>query len=124
MNRLLSVEDGEDSAVIRFVPRSVSLDAANVEVVAHLLTALLDGQTPGHLVIDFGPVVFLTSEALGVLLSLHKRVASTGGRLTLLNLREEVYEVFEVTKLNQILRVCRRDGCDHAEVQRFESGRG
>src|SRR5690242_2286569 len=110
MNRLLSVEDGADGAVIRFVPRSVSLDATNAEVMDRLLNALLDGQTPDHLAFDFGPVDFLTSEALGVLLSLHKRV---GGRLTLLNLREEVYEVFEATKLTQVLRVRRRAACDH-----------
>jgi anti-sigma B factor antagonist len=116
MNRLLSVEDGADSAVIRFVPRSVCLDAVNAEVMAHLLSAFLDGQKLGHLVIDFDRVDFLTSEALCVLVSLHKRLVSTGGRLTLLNLRENVYEVFEVTKLTQILRVRRRDGCDHAAV--------
>jgi anti-sigma B factor antagonist len=116
MNRLLSVEDGADSAVIRFVPRSVCLDAVNAEVMAHLLGTFLDGQKPGHLVIDFSPVDFLTSEALSVLVSLHKRVASMGGRLTLLNLREEVYEVFEITKLTQLLRVRRREGCEHAVV--------
>jgi anti-sigma B factor antagonist len=110
MNRLLSVEDSAHGAVIRFVQRSVCLDFANSEVMADSLTAHLDGQKATHLVFDFGPVEFVTSEALGVLVRLHKRVAATGGGLTLLNLSEGVYEVFEVTKLTRILRVHRRDG--------------
>jgi anti-anti-sigma factor len=108
MNRLLSVEDSADAAVIRFVPRPVYLDAANAEMMADSLTAHLDGQKVTHLVFDFGPVVFVTSETLGVLVGLYKRVAATGGCLTLVNVREEVYEVFEVTKLTRILRVRRR----------------
>lgn len=109
MTQLLTVEDRADDAVIHFVPRSVCLDSANVEVMTHFLTTLPDKQKPRHLVFDFDPVEFINSEALGVLIGLHKRVASTGGRLTLLNLREQVYEVFEATKLTQLLHVRRRD---------------
>ena len=105
MNRLLSVEDSAEGAVIRFVQRSVCLDLANSEVMAHSLSAHLDGLKATHLVFDFGPVEFVTSEALSVLVGLHKQVKATGGCLTLLNLSEEVYEVFEVTKLTRILRV-------------------
>lgn len=110
MNRLLSVEDSGDGTVIRFVPRSVCLDAANSEVMADSLTSHLEAQKATRLVFDFGPVAFVTSEALGVLVGLHKRVAATGGCLTLFNLSEGVYEIFEVTKLTRILRVHRRDG--------------
>jgi anti-sigma B factor antagonist len=109
MNRLLSVED---VAVIRFIPRLVCLDATNAEVMAHFLNKLLDGHKPRHWAFDFYPVEFVAGEALGILVSLHKRVAATGGRLSLLNLRHDVYEVFEVTKLTQILRVQGEDGPD------------
>ena len=84
MNRLLSVEESADGAIIRFVGRSVCLDPANSEVLVHSLTAHLSGQKATHLVFGFGPVEFVTSEALGVLVGLHKQVTATGGRLSLL----------------------------------------
>jgi anti-sigma B factor antagonist len=110
MNWYLSVKDNANGTVIRFVQRSVRLDGANAEAMAEYLSSFWDGREPIHLVFDLGQVEFITSEALGVLVTLHKRVAASGGCLTLLNLREEVYEVFEVTKLTRILRVHREEG--------------
>lgn len=114
MSQLLSVEHHAHGTVIRFVHRSVCLDAANSEVMADSLTAHLEGRRTTHLVFDFGPVEFVTSETLSVLVGLHKRVVAIGGCLTLLNLSEGVYEVFEVTKLTRLLRIHRRDGPDYS----------
>jgi anti-sigma B factor antagonist len=107
MNWYLSVKDDANGTVIRFVQCSVRLDGENAKAMAEYLCSFWDGREPIRLVFDLGQVEFVTSEALGVLVTLNKRVTASGGCLTLLNVREEVYEVFEVTKLTRILRVCR-----------------
>ncbi len=107
MNRFLSVKEHADGVVLRFVQHSVCLDGANTEVMAEYLSTFMDGRGPSRLVFDFGPVEFVTSQTLGLLVTLHKRVAARGGCLTLLNVRKEVYGVFEVTKLTTLLRVHR-----------------
>ena len=63
-----------------------------------------------HLLLDFTNVEYLSSVELGTLITLHKRVKASGGRLTLFNLNAQVYEVFTVTHLQTYLGICREDG--------------
>lgn len=60
-----------------------------------------------HLLLDFTHVEYITSEELGILVSLHKTVRTLGGRLTLFNLNAQVFEVFAVTRLQNYLGICR-----------------
>jgi anti-anti-sigma factor len=57
--------------------------------------------------LDLARVRFLTSTVLGQLVGLHRRVRAAGGELTLLNVAGDVYEVFVVTRLHQLLDVRR-----------------
>jgi hypothetical protein len=55
--------------------------------------------------LDFGRVEFLTGNALGQLISLHKKVRAGGGRLILSNVSPEVFEVFETTRLHAVMDI-------------------
>ncbi len=54
--------------------------------------------------VDFAGLEYISSAGLRVLLSVHKMFASKGG-LTILNAREAVLDIFEVTGLMDILNV-------------------
>jgi anti-sigma B factor antagonist len=75
------------------------------DTIARELAGLTDGLGERHLVLDFGEVRHIHSGELGTLIDLHKRVRAAGGRLTLTNVRPEVYEVFEVTRLTTFISV-------------------
>jgi anti-anti-sigma factor len=77
------------------------------DALARELEANLDDNTVRHLFLDFAKVRWITSAELGMLVLLHKRLAARGGRLTLFNLGEEIYEVFTVTRLHTLLEVGR-----------------
>jgi anti-sigma B factor antagonist len=62
-----------------------------------------------HLLLDFTNVEYLSSVELGTLITLHKRMKASGGRLTLFNLNAQVYEVFTVTRLQTLLGICREE---------------
>ena len=47
----------------------------------------------------------LSSAALGMLIALHKRVREKGGVLRLCNIRSSIYEVFEITRLSEVLKI-------------------
>jgi anti-anti-sigma factor len=82
--------------------------ARDVEnVIATELSNLTDGVGGGHLLLDFTNVDFITSVELGTLISLHKRLRESGGRLTLFNLNAQVFEVFTITQLHTLLAICR-----------------
>jgi anti-anti-sigma regulatory factor len=63
---------------------------------------------PHTLVLDFDTVEYVSSEALGKLLKLNKRVQANGGRLFMCNVHG-VLEVFEVPGLQTILNIRQSD---------------
>jgi anti-sigma B factor antagonist len=89
--------------------RIITLSGGKVRVVEDLMEAELEGLTKesrgGHLLLDFSKVEYITSDDLGVLINLHKRMQRLGGRLTLCNLNAQVYEVFTVTRLHTLLTI-------------------
>jgi anti-anti-sigma regulatory factor len=103
MNRPPKVETGGGVTVLTFT--------ANKRVLADMLGSELHGRTEGlgegHLLLDFSNVKQLGSAELETLLVLHRRLQWAGGRLTLFNVTDEVYEVFEVARLHTVLTICR-----------------
>jgi anti-anti-sigma factor len=77
----------------------------------NMLARELEGRTGGlgggHLLLDFGNVAYVNSLELGTLVGLHNRMRAAGGRLTLFNLSDQVYEVFTTTRLQALLGICR-----------------
>jgi anti-anti-sigma factor len=59
------------------------------------------------LVLDLSGVDFLTAEGLGELIRVHKRLQRMGGELVLDNVGEQAFEVLQVTRLTDVLKVRR-----------------
>lgn len=69
------------------------------------LTAVLTAGSPIRLLLDFGAVGRLSSMALGMLTVIHKRVMERGGQLRLCRIHPQIYQVFELSKLNRVLHI-------------------
>lgn len=65
----------------------------------------LDGRGSPALRLDLGAVRLPTAEGLGGLVTLHKALRARGGRLALVNVPADTYEVLEVTRLVTVLDV-------------------
>jgi anti-anti-sigma factor len=110
------------SSVSRLSPKTERVDAVKIirftagqkrdveNVIATELEGLTDGLGECHLFLDFTNVEFITSVELGTLVGLHKKMKTSGGRLTLFNLNRHVFEVFAVTHLDKLIGICREDG--------------
>jgi anti-anti-sigma factor len=110
---LLHVEAAGDAVVVRLAGEAFYEE--NVGRTQEQLFRLADGLRPGALRLDLAAVGFLSSTGLGMLWSLHKRVAAAGGRLSLTQVSPRVCEVFEVTQLTSRLDV-HRSGAEDAET--------
>src|SRR5262249_6999982 len=95
--------DERGATVVHFTGRTVSLDEETIQRIYDQLLGLADEPTESNLFLDFQSVGYLTSTALDALVSLHKRLLSKGRRLTVGNLDPQVYEVFAVTRLDELL---------------------
>jgi anti-sigma B factor antagonist len=102
--RRLEVEDIGDVTVVNFTDRKI-LDEQNIQIIGDQLFSLVDELGRRKLLLNFGNVEYLSSAALGKLITLNKKVQSAGGRLILCNIDPQIYEVFEITKLNKILDI-------------------
>ena len=89
--------------IITFTAGQVRLE----NVIASELEGLTDDLGKCHLLLDFTNVEYISSVELGTLISLHKKMKASGGRLTLFNLNLQVFEVFLATHLEALIGICR-----------------
>jgi anti-sigma B factor antagonist len=103
-HRRLEVAEVGEVTVVRFVDRKI-LDEANIQELGVEMFKLVEQEKRKNLLLNFSNVEFLSSAALGKLITLDKKVKSNGGRLKLSNIRPEIYEVFAITKLNKLFDI-------------------
>ena len=87
--------------------QSQILDAFTIERMAARLRELIEPETRPRVVCDFSRVSYLSSSALGMLIGLQRRVVQAGGQLKLAGIRDEIMEVFQITKLDTVLDIFR-----------------
>jgi anti-sigma B factor antagonist len=102
--RRLEVEDIGDVTVVSFTDRKI-LDEQNIQIIGEQLFSLVDELGRRKLLLNFGNVEYLSSAALGKLITLNKKLQGVGGKLILCNIHPQIYEVFEITKLNKLLNI-------------------
>jgi anti-anti-sigma factor len=91
-------------SMVRFLDRKI-IDAANIQELGDELFALVEKEQRKNLVLNFASVEFLSSAALNKLIILDKKVKAHSGKMRLCNLKPEIYEVFAITRLNQLFDI-------------------
>ena len=112
----LVVEPVNEVTVVTFQDKKI-LDEAIIQEVGDELFDLVDKQYKTKLCLNFENVEYLSSAALGKLITLNKRVKEENGELKLCNIIPEIYEVFRITKLNRLFDI--HDELDQA-LRRFK----
>ncbi len=100
----LFLEPRGDVTIVSFMDKKI-LDEANIQEIGDELTQLVTKDHRIKLLLNFENVEYLSSAALGKLISLHKRVREHSGQLKLCSIRPEIYEVFKITKLNLLFEI-------------------
>ena len=102
--RRLEVNEVGDVTVVRFRDHKIVEDV-NIQELGQEMFNLVEKDRRGKLLLNFSSVEFLSSAALGKLITLDKRVKAHGGLLKLSNIRPEIFEVFAITKLNRLFDI-------------------
>ena len=113
--RRLEVEDIGDVTVVNFVDRKI-LDEQNIQRIGEELFNLVEGQSRRKILLNFSNVEYLSSATLGKFITLNKKVQAAGGKLVLCNIDPNIYEVFEITKLNKLFNIHKEE---QAALQAF-----
>jgi anti-sigma B factor antagonist len=100
----LNVTDQKDVKVVDFVESKI-LDEANIAEIGQHLIGLVEAKDRPKILLDFNNVDHLSSAALGMLINVNNRVKQQNGQLRLVNIKPQIMEVFEITKLNKLFKI-------------------
>jgi anti-anti-sigma factor len=102
----LRVEQAAEGVVVHLIGCG-SLNEQTTPPVEVQLLELAAEQSAAHLVVDLSKVHYMSSIGLGMLIGLRQKMRAGGGRLTLRGVSNDIYEMFDATKLTRLLDVQR-----------------
>ena len=97
------------------------LDEACIAQIGEELSGMIAEADSIGLVMDFTNVEHMSSSALGMLITVHKRVQEKNGQLLLCGIRPSIFEVFKITRLDEIFQIY--SGRDEAVAAAAPQGR-
>lgn len=103
-NRKLDLEEVNDVTIARFTDKKI-LDESNIQIIGNQLFNLVDDDHRQKIVLDFTNVEYLSSAALGKLITMEKKVKAAGGKLRLCAIRSDIKEVFKITRLDKLFQI-------------------
>jgi len=101
----LRVAAAGDATVVELTDRRI-LDELSINEIGEQLTTMVAKAPAPKFVLDFSGVAHMSSSALGMLITLHKRLREKGGELRLCGIQPAILEVFVITRLNEIFTIC------------------
>jgi anti-sigma B factor antagonist len=102
--RRIDVEEVDGVTVARFIDRKI-LDETNIQIIGNQLFSLVEDDGHDKILLDFSNVEYLSSAALGKLITMDKKVKEVRGELRLCSIRPDIYEVFKITKLDKLFKI-------------------
>ncbi len=100
----LEVHDDGEIAVVSFIDREI-FDEYIIQKIGEDLFSLVDELGKKKVLLNFSDVEYMSSLALGKFLTLQHKLKNTGGKLGMCCIEDEVYETFELTKMNRLFDI-------------------
>lgn len=98
---LMSSSRERGALIIEFAPETDLNALASANMQADLFR-LVEGEAGQAVVIDLSNVAFLSSQALGMLLTLRLKAARGGSRIVLAGVRPALREIISLTQIDQL----------------------
>jgi anti-sigma B factor antagonist len=102
--RRIDVEEVNGVTIAKFTDKKI-LDETNIQLIGNQLFSLVDEDRRQKIVLDFSNVEYLSSAALGKLITLDKKVKAIGGKLRFCTIRADILEVFKITRLDKLFTI-------------------
>ena len=100
----LSVRESRGVKVVEFSDRKI-LEELSIAEIGEELGKLVEDNAAIKLLLSFQNVEHLSSAALGMLITLNKRIGERGGSLKLSDIAPQIFEVFKITRLNKLFEI-------------------
>lgn len=100
----LRLKRSDDVSIVEFADRKI-LEEISIQEIGDELEQLVEGQPGVKLLLNFKNVDHLSSAALGMLITLNKKIKERSGALKLSDINRQIFEVFKITRLNRLFEI-------------------
>lgn len=105
MNPHFTVQNIEKATVVEFRTPSL-MDALILEEIGNELYRLVDAEDRRKLVLDFEKVEYMSSQAIGIILNLQKKLSGLkNSKMVLCGVGAKLAELLRITRLDKILTI-------------------
>lgn len=106
LQQRISVSEKNNALIVQFRDAKI-LEDRTIQQLGTELIDLVQGRSAPRLVLDFTGVKYLSSAALGKLITLRRKVDQVGGKLKLCEIDSETMDVFKIAKLDDYFDIHR-----------------
>lgn len=100
----LRIRKGDGVSIVEFADRKI-LEELSIQEIGEELDQLVESENGIKLLLNFKNVDHLSSAALGMLITLNKKIKDKSGMLKLSDINRQIFEVFRITKLNRVFDI-------------------
>ncbi len=100
----LKIKRSDSVSVVEFADRKI-LEELSIQEIGEELDQIVESEPGVKLLLNFKNVDHLSSAALGMLITLNKKIKERDGDLKLSDINRQIFEVFKITKLNRVFDI-------------------
>ena len=100
----LRIKRTGEISLVEFADRKI-LEELSIQEIGEELDQVVASEPGIKLLLNFKNVDHLSSAALGMLITLNKKVKDQSGELKLSDINRQIYEVFKITRLNRVFNI-------------------
>lgn len=100
----IEVSESSNVSVVRVKDQKI-IDPESIQELGEELFELIDNDNRQKIVLNFSNVEFLSSAALGKLITFEKKAKKQGAQLILTNISPEIFQVFAITNLDKLFQI-------------------
>jgi len=102
--RRIEVSESANVSVVRLKDQKI-IDPETIQELGQELFDLVENDDRRKIVLNFAHVEFLSSAALGKLITFEKKVKRRDAELILTNISPEIFQVFAITNLDKLFQI-------------------
>ena len=105
MTSAFTTQQHEKFTVIEFQIQSL-MDPVELEKIAAELYRLIDAEDRRRIILDFERVKYLSSQAIGIIMNMHRKLAALPrSKLVLCSINPALQQLLKITSLDKLLTV-------------------
>ena len=99
----VNITSESDATVVTF-KSAIICDVSEIEEASAEIRGFIEEKRPKTIVFDFGGVKFFSSQVLGLLLDIRRKMEPYSGQIVISSINPQLHRIFKITCLDKIFR--------------------